>query len=1685
MSDDLGFFAPAADVDDVDDVDEDTAGDAHAGTGGGHGMGGQRRANDSGDNDSDDDDDSVNTNDGPQMDADGQAASGSAASAAGHAAADRSAAPTAPAAGAGSAAHPPVQHAPELFSVGVDSLDHSPVASLAKSLWLADGGAGAAAFDAAGAVTAIWTDHLAAAGFPLQTTMLLDTLGYLEQYLLPNYGASKTGQPHPLHTLSIVLMLNEKFRRRRSDPWTSVFGSDPSKFATLFGAVLKLLVPQAAAETPKGKGKAAAGAPAGVSLDEKRFMIVFLINCFGSLEVAFVRAECLRVVGISIWHNLVNETVLQEKLAEAPERAALWERAEKRFASAKPAAKEKMLFERTVFSQLIAQFMAVLESVPLEGPASADAVAFSERFVEFLIDLEAQLPTRRHVNAVIHDHQVISTCLASNLYRRSSQSAKSSKGQTGPTAAESWGMRTYTIGPVFKTLVDRLSEYAHFPIDDATGSALSQTEVVERFYERVYGIQRVLFAAFRDSLGDVAVASVCNMDRAELREHFAALATDELHSVCTAIGVRTVPVGLKGAPSSVPHSRDFLVNVICRILTKPQLRLDKVGMLPLYPTETTLFDETVCPPNDVFSNTHCTALPKLSLQYLTLKDYLLRNLVLYTHDSVLRLRDFVEDTVMRLSPSYNRIEGSTVFEGSVQKAVAIDQFQVAEARPSFVKGEIVFSVHKMSASARQDWDTIRQGDHLFLMGIYIDPSADPVANRTAPLSDMNTPGSGAQFRKRFGIMSIRGCEVCELLGDNGRPVDDYMSAQVERRHAEDSRPRINRRQRSMTVLLDPNQYLIDTAAKNAPQYGLPGAKDVYDTFNVLVRVPEHLNNVKAVLETTAEALQSDVALPEWLQDLFLGYGDRNSAHFSQIESPSRSVHVGHAFADWAALEQSFPDWTLVSAAQAASPAKKQRGSKAEQQHLEPPYMLVLPESVFSGSVPETAPTGSKRGKDESSHQVVVHSAKSHDKASGMLSVSLPPHRALGLTPLKVTAAIVSGSLHGLTLTSVAAQVAANIARGNPAQRTLVVAPTRTHLVRLLSQINACGIDERYMVSVSHGFGELRADTDEALGKLGRVNHLLARRRTLLGQVNRLAESLGATGAHGSTCETAHYFNTYGVVPAWERFMATVEKMSGSVDGPAVAEMFPFAKFFAETPVGGRGRSARRVQPDDVQEQEQAIAESAQVDDDEIATDVAASANKDGEDAEAETDEQQDAVMEDATPESVTAATTPLALLSSATSKESAIFAELVEIRPLELLRGRRDRTSYVIAKQARIVGITARDLPLKRRELLRLGVHCENVVDAVMAPLAGGGLKRIVLTGDPVQQRHLVRSQALSAGSNLSQSLLGRLVKLGVPTVALADQGRSRPSIAALYAPLYTPFVGPVGVLSGDGPLASVATGANAGFAFEAQAVDVPEFLGRGESEPRKGFYQNLGEAEYIVAVFQYMRLIGYPASRIAILTPYKGQRELIQDVLVQRCSWNAYFGSPGLLSTVDEAHASGAKADIVLLSLVRTRTLDPVLCDDRRLVSAVSVARLGLYVFCRTSVHLERLSAAGHASGKRLLDGLAQRPVDLWLRVGEKAASSGVLVQRAVDDTGVAGAGKDAAAVAGAGEADVVRMAGVQHMGRYVHQMAQEQMEWLQQHPVQFQQSQRQQLGRGGRGGRGGRRGGRGVRSGRLDNGR
>lgn len=59
-----------------------------------------------------------------------------------------------------------------------------------------------------------------------------------------------------------------------------------------------------------------------------------------------------------------------------------------------------------------------------------------------------------------------------------------------------------------------------------------------------------------------------------------------------------------------------------------------------------------------------------------------------------------------------------------------------------------------------------------------------------------------------------------------------------------------------------------------------------------------------------------------------------------------------------------------------------------------------------------------------------------------------------------------------------------------------------------------------------------------------------------------------------------------------------------------------------------------------------------------------------------------------------------------------------------------------------------------------------------------------------------------------------------------------------------------------------------------------------------------------MVSCYQYMRLRGYPAEKISILTTYNGQKALLRDVIEQRCARHPAFGRPSKVAALTPHNA-------------------------------------------------------------------------------------------------------------------------------------------------------------------------------------
>lgn len=1320
----------------------------------------------------------------------------------------------------------------------------------------------------------LW-DALEKTDFAFGPLLVLENLQLLEKYLWPGY----TEEASNYHHLLLALMVNVK--RRENLPTWDHFTTRPLEFSSFFRRIISMIIDPS------------------LATKIRTHLISFVIGAFQSLDSGLVRKECAPLVAISIWQNLHSDTIREQLFEKNPMLRKAWRAASKRSDTADDTTKARLRFERSWLFTLLLDFMDYIYNST--GEAAVDNLTYCERFVEFLTDLQGQLPTRRYVGALLRDLNLLPAIKLSPMY-------------------------TDENNGLFRDLFNLLRHFTHFPIDDQTGKQKTAVEHHQEHCAALAKLQRTAMKHFNSKLTILALSNYGSLNqRSDLENHLEALTVSELIQLCSLLGFRTE----YPKSSFLVQDRTFFIEILISVYERRTTFQDSVREMPVLPTERILYESTFLR-NESYNGSRPLAIPKLNLQYLTMGDFLWRSFILYRCESFYEIRKDMEDVIKRLQP---KVAGtSTRFNGFSRMALPISKVaiidvapaRVGEEHPAYVRAEIILDVSRLNYSVRREWESLRPDDVVFLLAVQPVEEGMTMRNGSQP----QNPG------EELGLRRLRTAEVVQVQDENGRPLRE----QHNQADGQSYRPR----QRRILLKLDAATYKEDTDRVSK------GKPDIYESINVLVRRRGRENNFKPILESIRRLALSDIPAPSWFQEVFLGYGDPASANYKRLPNRLQSIDFRDTFLDWQHLIESWPGKSI-------EPHEDMQSS------FGPPYVLDFP-AADPDSIPVRPAKKRRRDQVEISQPVheSLHVSTYKPPNTGPYPADAPKLNTVRFTPAQIEA-IASGTQPGLTVvvgppgtgkTDVATQIINNIYHNFPAQRTLLVAHSNQALNQLFQKIVALDIDERHLLRLGRGEEEL--ETEASYSKHGRVESFLENGARYLAEVDRLAQNLGAPGAHGSSCETADYFNSVYMKPAWTKYWDNVQ--SDEFTTERIITEFPLQYYFSNAP--------QPLFPPDASREE--------------IVDVVAGCYR----------------------------------------HVQKIFSELEDIRPFEILRNSRDKANYLLIKEARIIAMTSTHAAMRRQEIASLGFHYDNVIMEEAAqiteienfiPLALQNpkdgelpLQRIVLCGDHLQNSPIIQNLAFRQYANLEQSLFLRLVRLGVPTIMLDQQGRARPSIAELYKWRY-PRLGNLPIVETSPEFQR----ANPGFRYDYQFINVPDYKGNGEMEPTPHFIQNLGEAEYAVAIFMYMRLLGYPASKISILTTYAGQRALIKDVLGHRCAKNRLFGLPRIVTTVDKYQ--GEQNDYVILSLTRTTRVG-YLRDIRRLTVALSRARLGLYILGRRVVFEACFEL------KEAFDRLLRRPDKLALATGEMYPTA-----RLLDN-----------------ETPSTEMEGVEHLGQYVYEMTQ-----------------------------------------------
>lgn len=1174
----------------------------------------------------------------------------------------------------------------------------------------------------------------------------------------------------------------------------------------------------------------------GLTFSERYNLLTFFNYLFNSIEVDFINNQIKRYLPLSIWINLSASKREKEFSRLSKRIRSAWNKLQEQDKRLEPDILNEKNFERRFIFLYLKQFLNILRSTVVENQDEStqenkgdslisdlnqEKALYCQRFLEFVIDLESQLPLRRFFHAILDYTNFIVRCQLSRLARHNSSD-----------------------GHLFDQLISLLELYFRYEIDLMTGDPLDVNEISRRHEEKVLALQKLFWTKY-EHLKEFAIKPIRGVDNPSALYRVITSFSDksELYEFLQTIGL----VDEESLNDEDKDNASLMSAILMGHYRRYESQLKKINSIPLFPNESVIWDTNLVP-DQFYNYEYPLALPKLNLQFLTLSDYLLRNFMLFKNESTYEIRQDLEEGIVRSKCRWTD-QGKFATGPKQRMALIIKDFNIieigkpklGEACPSKVRAKVVINMDYVKPEWRREWEQLRKHDTCFLVSFRKESELDPLA------------WPGGTFPQKYCVKYVRGCEIENLLDSDGKAIDENHES-----------PNFTDNIRTYIVCIDCNQYKMDQDTFKSTK------QTVYDKFHLFVRRKPEQNNFKGVLETIRSLINTKFVVPDWLRNLLIGFGDPADAHYSNLRDSKHVSTIDYydTFLDYQHLKESFTT-------------------------IRPDYELCIGESVTSSNLAIEPPF--RIQIDDLNKKLIVIPYKIPSR--GPYPTHAPKKNTIRFTPTQIEA-ITSGSQPGLTMvvgppgtgkTDVAVQILSTLYHSYPEQRTLIVTHSNQALNQIFEKMIELDVKEHHLLRMGHGEGDLQSQRD--FSRQGRVRSVLTKRLELLIHVNRLARSLGLEAGQSLTCQSAEYFQSYHIVPRWDQYIDSIE---GTEQVEKIGDKFPFSRFFDDAPQPLFKRQS---------------------------------------------------VQED------------FEIAKGCYRHITEIFELLQAFRPFEIFQNVSDRSKYLLIREAKVIAMTCTHAGLRRKELVDMNFQYDNILMEETAQILEiettiplllqnpengvNRLKRWIMIGDHNQLPPIIQNTAFQKFSNMEQSLFARFIRLGVPAIELDAQGRARPSICDLYRWRYKNLKELDHINQRDEFRL-----ANAGFVYEYQMVNVDD--GPGEQTPMPHYYQNRGEAEFVIALYKYMRQLGYPGDKITLLTTYNGQKQLLKELLEQEYAKAPELGKPNKVTTVDKYQ--GQQNDYVLLSLVRTKSIGH-LRNVRRLVVAMSRARLGLYVFARVNL--------------------------------------------------------------------------------------------------------------------------------------
>ena len=519
---------------------------------------------------------------------------------------------------------------------------------------------------------------------------------------------------------------------------------------------------------------------------QKEIAIKFLILCYDHIDNLFIHQQIIKLCSIFIWVNLSKKTLLN-------------------------------LFKED--SLLIKKFSALGKLNKMENNATLKSP--SCEFINKLLDL---FLNRIEENTEDININLLSTIL---IFVTELLSVYQTRKYLLPLLTEKHFIERIKLqkksikNSIFHKLYKYFKFYYYFQLDSKQNSYIDKISKLSLSYSTQAKMQSIAYALFPEELSKILTENIAFTDSSDnLRKIISSLSHDQVLSFLSSLNL------LKYPESFYDNRTELLHMIFISTFKRRKDAIHSILTLPLYPTEKLLYNTDILPENLSLISQTLIPIPKLSLSYLTIFDYLLKNYLLFKYESSFSIREEINDVIDRMSPSFDSHKNFARFLGWSLMGIPVDSYQIISVKPpligeefsSEIIAEIDINLNGVQTEIKQQWDSLKKFDVLFFVAV-----------------------------KEEGNI-IRGGEIISIYDDDNNNIATSNESVIPVGF-----------KRKIMIALDPVQYKEDL---------LNGCVDL--KVSLLIRREAKKNNFKAILESIKGLIKNISSFPQWIELPLLG-----------------------------------------------------------------------------------------------------------------------------------------------------------------------------------------------------------------------------------------------------------------------------------------------------------------------------------------------------------------------------------------------------------------------------------------------------------------------------------------------------------------------------------------------------------------------------------------------------------------------------------------------------------------------------------------------------------------------------------------------------------------------------------------------------------------------------------------------